>query len=29
MTPNWLAYLLKAVFFYLWFLMMFDGLGRL
>jgi len=29
MTPDWLAYLLKWIFFAAWFLMIFDGLGRL
>jgi len=29
MSPDWLAYLLKWVFFALWFAFMFDGLSRL
>ena len=29
MIPDWFAYLMKWIFFFLWFAMMFDGLGRL
>jgi len=29
MTPDWFAHLLKWMFMAMWFLIMFDGLGRL
>ena len=29
MTPDWFAYLMKWLFFALWFALMFDWLGRI